>query len=1158
MSAAAAGSGPARGGAILLRRVPLSVDLLDPRATIPAETLRQNRIQAVTHFHLALGEAKAHLGLIAQLLVPRALPEQLLGTLVQPDDGAPAARVQVSIDLGPFGLPGTSRAALTDDHGAFLLPLPKGKTFPEDNTLTLSVHGANGTAPVAVRADRIAPNGIVAAITLPEHLAPLPVSVIASLRALLPADGGATPAPQPAPAPKPTTVTLGEDGGCQLVYQNNTSVDRFPFGVFVRLVEPRTSILAPVFRLAGVENGFYDITNWGGKIPFGNVTQYVDRVPLEQPISVDGFRDDIVGVRNSDVVSSQETVPMAGTLGLGYVVRLAQLWTPKGLALGDLVYSLPLAPGEQQRVAIFERRDTSTVLETEALTVEEQQAFQEQADTSALGVFASAFNEVARGGSSFQTSSSNWGVGGFLGLFGGGGGGASSSGSSTSWLEGQRDYVSSAAETTHSSVQRQAAARRSAFRTGMRLASASESENVTTKVITNHNHTRALTLQYWEVQRLFEVTTTVEGVTLVCMVPLEVVRFLPAGQHLTLTSATMPNDRQGVLDRYAQVLKHADILAPNLPSEHRYGLTLLKQFAADPAATVQAADSLAEDVIQFTLTGTVLPFEEIYVSAVTRQGIRLGPVRLAGPIDPIPSVHGKPEDLGKAFSSEDALVSYLRDRRAGETSFFGIPIPTTPPTLRGSLAVPPSLGRNDIIGFELSRRFEPFTYELVSEEVQTYAALGLPWPATFTKTQLVARTIRLSSQDLEQLIGGPRLGSFAAEILTVDTQGHPTPDPHQTYVNDSLGGIEMPADRMPIPAAQLPPELRYSQLLQIEQMLQHVVRNTIPYSKIVWQSLTAEERAIMLEQYTIGVPPGGVQDETQTIPLLNCVENRVLGFYGNSMIMPFIIPRSVADTMGITSGQIQDMLTAFHKNAFDPPRATIALPTRGVLGEAVLGHCPSAEKIDLTRFWNWADSPADTATAIADVTVPTTQPSLVAGAQAPGTLGSLPALINNFNASGGAPTPQTGLLQALASAGGAQKDFSTDLTGATQLAGLIQSTTQAATSARSDAVKMVKDLNAQALATAGNIIGGIYGGNPTAGSEAAKAVYGTGGGDDGGSAKSTGKASGAKSKGGSGGAGGSAGSGSGAGGSGGSSGGTGGGSGSSGTGGGSGSGGGNS
>lgn len=35
----------------------------------------------------------------------------------------------------------------------------------------------------------------------------------------------------------------------------------------------------------------------------------------------------------------------------------------------------------------------------------------------------------------------------------------------------------------------------------------------------------------------------------------------------------------------------------------------------------------------------------------------------------------------------------------------------------------------------------------------------------------------------------------------------------------------------------------------------------------------------------------------------------------------------------------------------------IALPTEGVFGEAVLGQANSAEKIDITRFWNWQDSP---------------------------------------------------------------------------------------------------------------------------------------------------------------------------------------------------------
>jgi hypothetical protein len=36
---------------------------------------------------------------------------------------------------------------------------------------------------------------------------------------------------------------------------------------------------------------------------------------------------------------------------------------------------------------------------------------------------------------------------------------------------------------------------------------------------------------------------------------------------------------------------------------------------------------------------------------------------------------------------------------------------------------------------------------------------------------------------------------------------------------------------------------------------------------------------------------------------------------------------------------------------------TVAVPSGGLFGEAVLGQAVSAEKIDLTRFWNWQESP---------------------------------------------------------------------------------------------------------------------------------------------------------------------------------------------------------
>src|SRR5882757_9557602 len=98
-------------------------------------------------------------------------------------------------------------------------------------------------------------------------------------------------------------------------------------------------------------------------------------------------------------------------------------------------------------------------------------------------------------------------------------------------------------------------------------------------------------MQYWEVLRMFDVMTAIDGVTLTCLVPLQLVRFLPPGQPLTLTNDIVANmfvgTRSGLLSRYSSLLKHADVLFPALPRSYRYGLTLLRQFASDPGATVQ-------------------------------------------------------------------------------------------------------------------------------------------------------------------------------------------------------------------------------------------------------------------------------------------------------------------------------------------------------------------------------------------------------------------------------------------------------------------------------------------------------------------------------------------------------------------------------------------
>ncbi|MGH7649681.1 MAG: hypothetical protein ACREND_16320 [Gemmatimonadaceae bacterium] len=1078
---------------ITRQRIPTTIDPFGEKGAAIASDLLPLRTAAITRVYLGMQQIQQNLSQVTTALNARTLPASLIGTLQQPD-GSNAARLQIGFDPGSVGNAAPPVSFVTSDDGHFQLDIPPNTPLP-DAGIALTVHGANTSASITVAAQRIAANGLIGSLKLDTAIAALPVSILAALEAIVPVAPPSAGTTLPTKASLPT-VRIGDDGQCGLSFNANPSVDVFPYGVFFRLVEPRLSIVHPIFRFP-IGNKFLPVQLYetAFKIfPFGETTSYIDRVPVEQPLSVDGFRDQIMGLATDGTIVQDETVPMAATLGLGYVLTLAQRWNYVGLSLGDLVYSLPLAPGEQQQIAIFERQDRLEVTESEFFSEQEAETQAALADTSTNATFTSAFAEMMNGGSQFNTTSVSASAGfSFIG-FGGGAGTSSTSGGSSEWLQGQRDFTQQAAENTHSSAERQAAARRSASRTGMRMASASEQQSVTTKTITNHNHTRALTMQYWEVQRMYDVTTTIDGLQLVCLVPMQIVRFLPPGQQLALTSPDIQvGSRTTVLARYANVLKHADVLAQALPRAFEYGLTLLREFAADPTATVEAAGGMAEDVIAFSLSGTFVPCEDIYISVVTKRNTRVGPIRLTNTLT----------IAQDTYASRDELLGALQQMRQTTAT-----VPAAVVTFLGSLALPQSLNRSDVVGFEISRNFRRVDYTLKNQGLSLaddlVAILGGPIAGPVVANLLSGATsspatVHLTPSDLESALGGPEVTQFTAAITELDPENQ-NPPGSESYANESLGGTILPTQPLPVPAMQIGPVLRYNEVLEIEKMMQHVVRNTTEYSRTIWSSLTVEERAILLDAYTIGVSPGGIEDESQMVPLLNCVQNKLLGFYGNSMILPFIIPQAVAEEMKIDPAKIQQGLLAYQQASFTPPHASVALPTRGVLGEAVLGHCASAEKIDITRFWNWQDSPSDSAPAISPVTLPTSAPSLLAGVTAPNSLANLPPLINNVLS---APAPDTTLLQALSKNAASQQDFNAALTGAQQLEPLMANAQNQANAARQDALKSATDTQMMAMAIAGNIVGGIYGGNPQAGSNAASSITGKSGGKDASASKKT-------------------------------------------------------
>jgi hypothetical protein len=1069
---------------INLRRIPAAIDPLGSSAKGLETSLNPFRLAATNKVFGGLQQIQHHVGLILNTLQQPKLPPNLIGALHQPD-GSAAARVQIQFQPSSVGKTGAAITVLTADDGGFTLPMPSGAVVPAGG-VPLTVHAANSNTTVTVPAANIAANGMIGVTILPVALTPLPVSILAGLAALVPTAGGQAATATPTKAQTPQ-VTIGEPGSvCVQSLGKAATTDTFPWGIFFRIVEPQMSIVSETQAqpLAGGNFNWlpvYVTQNQAALPGSGGAsapTNFVDRIPIDQPLSVDGFRDQVAGIDTTGNFTADETVPMAASLGLGYILQMSQQWTFQGLGLGNLVYSLPLAPGEQQQVAVFERQDTSAVQESEFFTESEAMSQTAMSDTSTNATFSSAFNELANGGSQFQTnsSSSSWGAsGGFsLGIISaggsGGGGTSSASGNSSTWLQGQRDTTEQATQATHSSAENQAAARVTAGRTGMRLATASENMDVTTKIITNHNHTHALTMQYWEVHRIYDVTTAINGVTMACLVPMQVVRFMPPGQPATLSDPSQVASRPQVLERYKYILRHLDVLQMAAPRSMRHGLTLLAQFASDPTTVVDTSGTVAEDVISFRLQGGFLACESISIVAVTKRNTRVGPAVLG------PSVSGQPAQIPQSqFASQDGLVAWLTSERQKSQT-----------TLQGSLALPASLNRSDIIGFEITRQFQTVRCTLIPPAMQVINQLlplfGVANPGWEQSSALlgpaatsVPQTITLSPSTLESLVGGPPVTFFYAAIDDLNAGGSSSAGaPNETYAADALFGTVLPPQAFPVPALQIAPVLRYKDILEIEKTAQHIVRNTTFYSRALWMSMTPEERAILLDGYTIGVPPGGLSDASQMIPLMNCVQNKVLGTFGNSLIMPFIIPQDATETMGIDPAQLQQALLSYQQENFAPPHSTIALPTRGVLGEAILGHCPSAEKIDLTRFWNWQDAPADTAPGIGMVQLPTTTPPLTTGVTAPNSLTNLPPLINNLIAP---PQPSTSLLQAMGQQAASQQDFSTTLTGQQQLAPLIQNAQTQANSARSDALKTSQTLASQAMTTVSGLVSQAMGGS---------------------------------------------------------------------------------
>lgn len=649
---------------------------------------------------------------------------------------------------------------------------------------------------------------------------------------------------------------VGQDG-CETLLPSNVATQAFQFAQVVP-----TNIL-----LAGSGPGTPGGEGARGKIATSPKQARAAIARKQEAAAAGGQAASDVGVasgRASDIASFvAQLSPQFGAAlpaqfqpRIGIAVAYDVTWTPVGHALGQVLYSLPLAPGEQVDIAIIDWSRTTTATRTEDTGLSDELVHATTRDRNVAEVVESTLHEWQRGGSLMQGTAVTGGFGGFVG-------GAASMGGTYTTSSGDRDLSANSVQNIIDGFSQRSTSIRDLRSTVVVQTTQEGSQNLQTRTIRNHNHAHAMTLLYYEVLRHYRVVVERGEIRPALLLPQEMADF-----------------DETVVFTYRRFLEAA-LLIPALQPGFD---ALEKLFAAEwdpPVPPPPDPDDLA-----FVLFRTIW-----HVGGLT------------GPAD---------------------IRCEIRDRTLGNAKQLT--------TVDGN-AVLGAASQFDRDGpFETELEAVPVGGTLAWRDIGYFVFTVDPQQDSKGQTHLTVSMI---------------------EIRGVDVNGaeHPLgtwPGPEKNYTSKetfpSVAAIRpAPPPPAPTPFDQLTPDEKHLRT----RLLAHLNANKAYYYRQIWLGEDPNARAIRLEAVTVEV--GGA-----TRNLLDIVENRVMDVVGGALVFP--LDPTLVDIPGQTTNKERAAIR-LPLIAHARLERLISLPTRGVFGEAKLGHCNAAEVIDNTRFWDWQTSP---------------------------------------------------------------------------------------------------------------------------------------------------------------------------------------------------------
>lgn len=531
-------------------------------------------------------------------------------------------------------------------------------------------------------------------------------------------------------------------------------------------------------------------------------------------------------------------------LGIGALLTFAQSWYAQGVALGQLLHSMALAPGESTRVAMIDWSRRTSGRQDENVSETEQLSNVTEHSRALSEVTSAVAQEAQSGFSESHVSSASSQSGDATGLsigpltLGESSGGASSKSDAMSFSSssGRRDLMASMSQNVVDRTQQQANAARNRRATVVKEVSQNEHESVSTRVVTNYNHMHALSIQYYEVVQIYRVSVALQRVERCLFLPMQLVDFhnldLVRRFHGTLAAAAIDND----------------------------------------ARTMLTTD-----------------FDTVQIKSPAGSKINLN-----NPFG-IPS---EIKDNGKTLAlADEAKLSQLTVYRS-----------------RG--------GFNDLP-------------QLTNISIKLRDG---------TIAEIERATTSLSTRDDMKIITRPALREI--ESITMTNPGAPSTgiDYLCNFAGNYKGQVFDFQASLDIAAGPPVTVLTFTGGGVLDRLIEHLEANRLHYSQAIFRSLDPSTITLLLSGFSYRGRPITAQVDPQ--PLTTAGNYLVFKTHINPEPDGNEEEQSWAQWLkdhGVSFGNVKEDL--------------VPLPSGGVFAEAVLGRYNSAEKLDITRFWNWQDSP---------------------------------------------------------------------------------------------------------------------------------------------------------------------------------------------------------